>query len=339
MKRILRVIIATAILLMLLSGLGVVYQSTTSARDTETFSPAGELFLVDGTNMHLHCTGQGSPTIILENGVGGNTLLWAHLQPSIAETTRVCAYDRAGYGWSEARSGERSTEAMVDELRGLLTLGDIEPPYILVGHSFGGLLIRAFTAEYPGEVVGLVLIDAAHPNQFSAHQCIPACFPQSAVALVDTFYALLPTTARVGLVRLLVPSGALPLPFFAIPADFPDRDALIASLSTTAHSETVTAEWDAYPQNAEDVSETGTLGALPVRLVTALGTYHEQPLPGESPDVTTQTWAALQADLLTLSTDVKQTTLHDATHFSLLMDVNQAAAVSRVITDLTTAVR
>lgn len=230
LRRIGRGMIVAVPVLILLAGAGVVYQDAATAKDRETYPAPGKLIEVNGQVMHLYCIGAGSPTVILESGAGGNSLLWGYIQPTVAKTTRVCTYDRAGYGWSEARSGERTTINVAEELHTLLTHAGIEPPYILAGHSFGGLIIRTYTRLYPDEVVGLVFVDAAHPNQFSSERCTPACFPADAVSLVDTFYEILPTMARTGMVRLLVPGGSLPLPFFAVPADFPNRDAFIASL-------------------------------------------------------------------------------------------------------------
>jgi pimeloyl-ACP methyl ester carboxylesterase len=337
-KRLWRGLVAV-LLLILLVGIGMVYQTTASAQDRKTYAPTGQWFEVNGHAMHLYCIGESSPTVILESGVGSNTLLWAYIQPSVAETTRVCAYDRAGYGWSEVSSSERTTPNMAEELHTPLTQAGIEPPYILVGHSFGGLVIRTYGSLYPDEVVGLVLIDAAHPNQFSSERCLPTCFPADAVRLVDTFYDMLPTMARIGVVRLLVPTGSLPLPFFAVPADFPNRDALIALFSTNAHSDTVLAEWDAFAQSAENVNETDNVGNLPVRVITALNTYHEQPLPSENPDVTTQTWVGLQNDLLSVSPNSRQTMVEDATHFSLLVNSSHAIIVIDTITMLVEEVR
>ena len=338
-KRIWRGLVTALVVLLLLVSIGVVYQTSASAKDREIYVQPGRLVLVNGQVMHLYCIGEGSPTVVLESGVGGNTLLWAYIQPAIAEVTRVCTYDRAGYGWSEARSNERTTPQMAEELHTLLAQAGIEPPYILAGHSFGGLVVRTFASRYPDDVLGLVLIDAVHPNQFSSERCLPVCFPASAVGLVDTFYDMLPTMARIGMVRLLVPGGSLPLPFFAVPAEFLNRDALIASLSTNAHSDTVLAEWNAFSQSAEVVNDIGDLDHLPVRLVTALYTYREQPLPGQEADVTTQIWLTLQNDLLSLSTDSTQTVIEEATHFSLLVDPDHAVSVVAVIEELVEELR
>lgn len=152
-KRIVRRMMVVLSLVIFLGGIGMVYQTTDSAQDRETYAPTGQLFEVNGNTMHLYCIGEGSPTVILESGVGGNTLLWAYIQPAVAETTQVCVYDRAGYGWSEANSNERKTPNMAEELHILLTQTGIEPPYILARHSFGGLVIRTYASLYPHDVV------------------------------------------------------------------------------------------------------------------------------------------------------------------------------------------
>jgi pimeloyl-ACP methyl ester carboxylesterase len=333
-KRLWRALMVGLAILMFLVCIGIAYQSTASAQDRQRFTPLGSIVEVNGQSMHLYCIGQGSPTVILENGVGGNTLLWAYVQPTIAEVTRVCAYDRAGYGWSEASPAIRTSLQITEELHTLLAVAEIEPPYVLVGHSFGGLVIRTFASVYPDEVAGLVFVDAAHPNQFSTDHCVPACFPSSAVQLVDHFYGMLPTMAQVGLVRLLVPQGKLPLPFFAIPSDFPDRDALIALFSSNSYSRTVSAEWSAFPQSAEFVRGINHQITLPLRFVTAVKTYYDQPLPGEDPNKSTETWLALQNDLHTISSNSEQTMVEDANHFSLLINPNHSSIVSKVVIDL-----
>ena len=124
-----------------------------------------------------------------------------------------------------------------------------------------------------------------------------------------------------------------------MPGDFPHRNALIASLSTNAHSDTVLAEWDAFAQSAEVVNERGNVDNLPVQLITALNTYHEQPLPVEDPDETTQTWIMLQQDLLSVSPNSQQTVVEEATHFSLLVNPKHAIIVTEAIIEFVGDVR
>jgi pimeloyl-ACP methyl ester carboxylesterase len=116
-------------------------------------------------NIHLYCTGTGSPTVILEGGIGASALGWWNIQPTVAASYRTCSYDRAGYGWSAPGPSGRTVDVLVDELRTALAGGGITPPYILVGHSFGGLIAQHFAATHADEVAGLVLVDSSHARQ------------------------------------------------------------------------------------------------------------------------------------------------------------------------------
>ncbi|MEM6529774.1 MAG: alpha/beta hydrolase [Chloroflexota bacterium] len=133
------------------------------AQDTE-IPPLGEIYTVGEHNMHLYCTGEGTPTVILEAGVAGYTLNWFELQPRLAEHTRVCSYDRLGYGWSSALPGEFDMQQAVDNLHTLLSVAQIAPPYIFVPHSFGGPVTRAYHAQYPEHTIGIVLMDTVPPE-------------------------------------------------------------------------------------------------------------------------------------------------------------------------------
>lgn len=110
--------------------------------------------------------GEGSPTVVLEAGLGGTTLDWVLVQPAVAAFTRVCSYDRGGYGWSEPSPSRRTAQAIVTELERLLDYARLPPPYVLVGHSFGGLVVQLFARERPAKTAGLVLVDSTHESQF-----------------------------------------------------------------------------------------------------------------------------------------------------------------------------
>ena len=137
------------------------------AAGVSTHAAPGEMVRVGQHRLHLLCMGEGEPTVVLESGLGGNSLDWVRVQPIIAEHNRVCTYDRAGYGWSELGPLPRTSERIADELHILLKRARIPGPYILVGHSFGGYSVRLFATHYANETAGLVLVDAAHEDQFS----------------------------------------------------------------------------------------------------------------------------------------------------------------------------
>ena len=129
--------------------------------------PPGTLVGVGIHRLHVHCTGRGSPSVVFESGLGGTSLDWVKVQPEVSRFTRACSYDRAGYGWSERGPEPRHAGRIAQELDRLLAHADIPPPWVLVGHSFGGLAVRLLAARKERRAVaGLVLVDATHEDQF-----------------------------------------------------------------------------------------------------------------------------------------------------------------------------
>jgi pimeloyl-ACP methyl ester carboxylesterase len=127
--------------------------------------PPGNFFVVNGRSMHLNCAGAGSPTIVLESGLGNDGLIWGAVQPQLAQTTRVCSYDRAGLGWSEQQPGPRDADHIAVQLHQLLQQAGIDGPIVLMGHSVGGMYIRDYAARFPNHVAGLVFVDGSTPLQ------------------------------------------------------------------------------------------------------------------------------------------------------------------------------
>jgi len=125
----------------------------------------GEILSIGGRSVHLYCTGSGSPTLLLEAGLGDDFLSWRRVQPALSRTTRVCSYDRAGYGWSTAIPGTRDTDHFVAELHDLLAAAHIDGPIVLMGHSMGGLIVRKYASLYPQGIVGMVFVDTSTPTQ------------------------------------------------------------------------------------------------------------------------------------------------------------------------------
>ena len=125
----------------------------------------GALYSVEGRQMHLYCSGAGSPTVVIETGVGSTSLGWYLVQERLSSLTRVCTYDRSGLGWSEPRDGPQDSETIARRLHILLNDAGVPRPLLLVGHSGGGLYIREYTREFPDEVAGLVFVDSSSPRQ------------------------------------------------------------------------------------------------------------------------------------------------------------------------------
>jgi pimeloyl-ACP methyl ester carboxylesterase len=153
---------ATFALFAVLLLAGVAYQSVAGRLDLSKYPHPGRLIDVGGHRLHLHCTGGGSPTVVLESGGGSGMLAWRKVQPKVSRWTRVCSYDRAGFGWSELSSQPRTIRRVVEELRVLLDEGAIDGPLVLVGHSLGGVYAQFFAMTYPDAVAGVVLVDATH---------------------------------------------------------------------------------------------------------------------------------------------------------------------------------
>ena len=129
--------------------------------------PPGRLVDIgQGVSLHIDCTGRGGPSVILLHGLGDYSFDWALVQPEIAKSVRTCSYDRAGVAWSSPGRPPRGPEATAQELRALLQRAGIKPPYVLVGHSWGGLIARMYAHDYPGEVAGLVLVDSTHEDEY-----------------------------------------------------------------------------------------------------------------------------------------------------------------------------
>lgn len=146
-----------------LAAIGGGYETVREAADATAYPMPGRLIDVGGHRLHLHCTGSGSPTVIVEPGAGDFSSVMGWISPAVADDTRVCVYDRAGRGWSEPADAPQDGTQIASDLHTLLQRGNVPGPYVLVGHSFGGLYVLTYAARYPDEVAGMVLVDSTNP--------------------------------------------------------------------------------------------------------------------------------------------------------------------------------
>src|SRR5512132_3663891 len=129
--------------------------------------PPGRLVSLGNHRLHIRCDGDGAPPVIFDAALGGSSLSWSLVHPAVARLTRPCSYDRAGFGWSDAGPLPRTAGRIADELHDLLRAAALAPPYVLVGHSYGGLVTRLYASRHPNDVAGLVLIEPAIAEEWT----------------------------------------------------------------------------------------------------------------------------------------------------------------------------
>jgi pimeloyl-ACP methyl ester carboxylesterase len=274
----------------------------------------GRMVDVGDHRLYLECTGAGSPTVVLSNGFSEHTSSWAWITPTISQTTRVCTYDRAGQGWSDPAGSPQDGNQVADELSTLLRNADVPGPYLLASHSSGGIYNLIFAARHTADVAGLVLLDSAIPEQFTALPQYPGAY-----AMSHRVNALYPTLARFGIARLILGTG-----FTELPPEARDREQAFAS---TAHEMNGQRdEWSQLPTAFDRAKALDNIGATPLVVVTA-GT-------GQQPG-----WADAQNKLTRYSTNAVHRTIADATHAILLTDPTFAAYSNAAILDVITAAR
>jgi pimeloyl-ACP methyl ester carboxylesterase len=294
-----------------LAAVGGAVETVGLAADQRSSSMPGQLYDVGGYRLHLTCTGSGSPTVVLQSGLGGMSASWARIAPAVAGTTRVCAYDRAGQGWSEDAPREQDGIAAATDLHTLLDRAGENGPYVLVGHSLGGDHAMVYAARHPEQVAGMVLLDATDPYRATGADAASAEAP-SAVAL-------LPSVARLGIGRLL------PTPFWsALPE--PAAAQVEAFASSPRGQRNVRDEYATIPALLVQAQTLTTLGSTPLVVLTAAG--HESDA----------VWNAAQERMAALSTNSSHRSA-DASHAGLLDEEPGAVASVQAIDDVVRAAR
>ena len=266
----------------------------------------GQLVDVGGYKMHIYCTGQGSSTVILGGGTLENSLFWAGVQPEVARYTRVCSYDRAGSGWSEPGPQPRTATIMAEELHTLLVNAHIEGPYVLVGHSMGGLLMRVYTYNYPEEVVGMIMVDSLHEGQIVRLPEIQKRLLQEGIRQVRML-ALLRSTNVMALAPQFIPNPGIPDDAYA---------QLQATTATSEIFETNVAELEVMEASFNEVLalRIASFGDLPL-IVLSAGLKETTPsLSDAENQQRLDEWQALQSELVTLSTNSKQIIAEQSGH-------------------------
>lgn len=235
--------------------------------------PPGRMVDVGGYRLHIYCQGQGRPAVILDAGLGGFSMDWLYVQDQLRRDTQVCAYDRAGYGWSDPGPSPRSSDQIVAELATLLKASGIEPPYVLVGHSFGGYNVEYFAKTFPRLVAGIVLVDSSHPEQAERLPDLPG-------------QATPPDPRR--LVTFFNPNVVYN--HFPQPLWFP----VVALMTSPKAVETEQRELSNFTISAAQVEHAGALPQVPLIVVTrGKRVWPEGPLG----DAQEKSWADMQREL------------------------------------------
>ena len=312
---------AVGIALVLAAALGAIYQAIATARDSREYPPPGRLIDVGGHRLHLQVTGEdhAGPTVLLEAGMASFSTNWYGVQTALAVSSPVVSYNRAGLGWSEPGPMPRDARRSAEELHIALERAGINAPYVFAGHSYGGLVARAFTDLYPTEVVGMVLVDASHPDQW-AH--IPSSLGGHVPGASSRVLSVLSWFGLLRAVDMITPQVAAGLP----PAEYTQMKAIFALPRSSAVAADGLAVWDELTR--PQVNGARTLSDLPLAVLSVT----EQPLYGE-------VLTALQSELPGLSSNSMQRIVVGATHENLISDREHANVVADTIREVVAGAR
>jgi pimeloyl-ACP methyl ester carboxylesterase len=313
-----RILVGFVVLVAVIVLAGCVYQALGEANAARMYPPPGQLVDLGGYNLHLYCTGEGSPTVLLDAAFPGQVSNWVWVQPQIAQVTRVCSYDRAGLGWSDLGPEPRDALQHARELKTLLEKGSVPGPFVLVGHSLGALSVREFAELYPDQVAGMVLIEGSHPDVWQRQNM------SEGVGVDASMLNVAPLLARFAFFR----TGLYSAP----PAD-PDlppqqRAEAQAYFDSVKYFETLRRVNDAFPQALAQVRATKGIGDKPLAIVVGTGSDNLNGVALE-----------LQQDLLNLSGDSVWVEVEGATHSSLVDKEQHADDTAQAILDIVQKVR
>ena len=317
MKRwLLRGFYLLAILLLIAIAAGAAWEAAKRSQESNRFPPRGRLVDVGGYKLDLNCTGQGSPPVILETGLGMPSISWDQVQRQVDTFTHVCSYDRAGYGYSDPGPLPRTSQRIATELHALLEHAGVPPPYILVGHSLGGFNVRVFAGQYPNEVVGMVLVDSSHEDQNAR---MPAKLAAQAQAQTR-WGPLLPLLRPLGVIR------------YALQKQPGISQEMIALEMRPNFLPATFQELAVFEESAQQVRAAGNLGDRPLIVLTAGKTG---PVPPEiQADMTAfrKVWVdELQPSLARLSTRGKRVMVMDSDHMIPLEDPQAVVSAVREV--------
>jgi pimeloyl-ACP methyl ester carboxylesterase len=293
------------------ASLGATTENVLEQRDQHSYPAPGARYEVGGRELHLDCRGQGSPTVVLFNGLGEISASWDRISGAVGTTTRVCAYDRAGQGWSDDAPAPQDGIAAAADLHALLAAAGETGPFVLVGHSIGGPYALTYAARYPEQVAGMVLLDSSSPQQFTKIPSYPTQY-----AAMRRGLAILPTLARLGLGHLAASSG--------LSGESADR---VKAMTSTARAfRNGRDEISMVPRVFEQAQALTTLSGRPLVVLST------------SDSLGTDGWAEAQDELAALSDNHLYGQV-DSSHAGLVDEEQPAVESVRAIDEVVTAVR
>jgi len=301
------------------ASLGGGYETVREAMDASAYPMPGQLVDVGGHRLHLNCMGSGSPTVILQPGGGDFSSVMGWIAPAVAAQTRVCVYDRAGRGWSDLTNGAQDATQIAADLHALLQRGNVPGPYVLAGHSFGGLYELTHANLYPADVARMVLIDSTNPATVADPAKATPYDSSSNDAVTDRVAALAAAAARLGLVRLIGTASYGDLPPQA-------RDEVRAKTATADYASGWINEFVQANASGAEAAMLTDFAEKPLVVLTA----------GAETDATHD---AAQSKLATLSKNSSHRVVDGASHPGLITDQQYAKATTQAILDLVTSVR
>lgn len=322
-----RVLWAFVGLLGVLALCGAFYQIAAEHRDRLLFPKSGRSVNVGGFSLNINCTGQGGPTVILDSGLGVPAVGWNPVQPDVARFTRVCSYDRAGYGWSAPGPFPRTSLEISKELHTLLEKADVPPPYILVGHSFGGFNVRVFNGLYSSEVLGMVLVDSSHEDQDAR---MPASFQASMAKSdrqVQRVRPVMPILIHLGIARAALNADPS---LHLLPKDLSEE--IVYLQLQTKFVDAIAAELASFPESARETRDSGNLGDKPLVVLTAGRVVEVPDVPPNDLAAFHEIWIKeLQPSLARLSTRGRQVIVPQSDH---LIPFEQPQAVVSAVREV-----
>ena len=320
--------IATTIVLLCLLAIigGAAYNALSIRHDRQIAGVPGKLYNIAGYSMHLYCTGEGLPTIVLSSGLGDDFTEWAKVQPVLSRQTRVCSYDRAGFGWSQSRPGIQDANAISSQLHQLLETAAVQRPFVLVGHSIAGIYLRSYAAQYPSDLAGLVFVDGATPLQDDR-------IPKELLKIQQDQRRQMPWQ------KLLMTLGWYRLQGLctSVPPGFESYSAWIkADSCIPSQMDAIENELDAERASGEETIHAGPFGNLPVLILSRDPNVLPPNWPAPVAKANAIVWNQMQEEAKGLSSQSRRIIAKGSDHY---LQNDRPDLVNREIAAIVTMIR